>query len=200
MTDIEGPLKEGAARALGRSLTAAETAMLIKYLKILTKWQKTQRLVGSSDPRWIVDNVLVDSLLFARVLPERVATLCDVGSGAGVPGIPLKIVMATTDVALIEARQRRASFLSAVVRELPLKGCQVINRRLEDVRSELAGKFQAVVMRCAGNPLSLVSQIGPLLASGGVIVASGPPSPRSLEIGDWVEVGGRRRFWRYQLP
>jgi 16S rRNA (guanine527-N7)-methyltransferase len=169
-------------------------------MNILIKWQRSHRLIGSAEPQWIVDNVLIDSLLFARVLPEGLTTLCDVGSGAGIPGIPLKIVMPGTEVSLLESRHRRASFLAAAVRELPLRGCRVINRRLEDVTSELAGQFQAVVMRCAGDPLRLVDQIGALLTPGGVIVASGPPVASHIQLGEWIEVEGIRRFWRYRAP
>lgn len=203
MTDVDRRLHTGAAQALGRPLGPDEAALLYKYMNLLIKWQKSQRLVGSADPEWIVDNVIVDSLLFARALPTGVSTLCDVGSGAGIPGIPLKSVMPTVDVTLVEARARRASFLAAAIRELPLPRCRLINRRIEDVTADLAGRFDAVVMRCAGDPKDLVTPIAPLLAPGGVIVASGPPtaSASRLDIGEWLEVGGPRGprlFWIYR--
>ena len=201
MTDVASRLRTGAAHALGRPLGADEAALLNKYLKLLIKWQKTQRLVGSSDPQWIVDNVIVDSLLFARALPQGISTLCDVGSGAGIPGIPLKSVMPALDVTLVEARERRASFLATAIRELPLPRCRLINRRLEDVLDDLAGRFDAIVMRCAGDPVGLVAPVASLLAPGGVIVASGPPTAWPLSVGRWLEVDGprgSRRFWIYR--
>ena len=197
MTGVETALRTGAAGALGRALSDSETALLIKYMDLLVKWQRSQRLIGATEPRWIVDNVLVDSLLFARLLPARVATLCDVGSGAGIPGIPLKIVMPDTEVALLEARQKRASFLSAAIRELPLHRCRVVNERIENAGSDMVGRFEAVVMRCAGDPVALARDVKPLLTPRGVIVASGPPVAPPVESGEWVEVDGRR-FWRYQ--
>jgi 16S rRNA (guanine527-N7)-methyltransferase len=201
VTDVDSRLRSGAAQALGRPLGAAEAALLHKYLELLIKWQRSQRLVGSSEPEWIVDNVIVDSLLFARVLPQGISTLCDVGSGAGIPGIPLKSVMPTVDVTLVEARERRASFLAAVIRELPLARCRLINSRIEEVAQELVGKFDAVVMRCAGDPEELVTLVAPLLAPGGAIVASGPPTALRLSVGEWLEVDGPRgprRFWIYR--
>jgi 16S rRNA (guanine527-N7)-methyltransferase len=201
VTDARRRLRAGAARALGRPLTDAQAELLYKYLNILTKWQKTQRLVGSSDPGWIVDNVIVDSLLFARALPPTISTLCDVGSGAGIPGIPLKVVMPQVDVTLVEARARRASFLASVVRELQLSGCRILNRRIDAATDELAGRFDAVVMRCAGSPADLVDPLSRLLAPGGVIVASGPPAAFPLSVGEWIEVDGprgSRRFWIYR--
>ncbi|MFY9586702.1 MAG: 16S rRNA (guanine(527)-N(7))-methyltransferase RsmG [Actinomycetota bacterium] len=201
MTDVANRLRTGAARALGRPLSETESDLLYKYLELLMKWQKTQRLVGSSDPDWIVDNAIVDSLLFARALPPGISTMCDVGSGAGIPGIPLKAVMPTVDVTLVESRERRASFLASAIRELPLTRCRLINRRIEDVSDELAGRFDAIVMRCAGRPEGLVECTSRLLSPGGVLIASGPPVAGPLTRGEWLEVDGPRgprRFWIYR--
>jgi 16S rRNA (guanine527-N7)-methyltransferase len=201
VTDIVEYLRQKAARALLRSLTTTEVDQSLKYLRLLMKWQSSQRLVGSSDPEWIVDNVIADSLLFARALPPGVSTLCDLGSGAGLPGVPLKIVMPDVNVTLLESRARRASFLSAVVRELPLLGCHVVNRRFEDLARDAVSRFDAVVMRCAGDPLALVDQIAPIIAPHGILIASGPPKATALPAGEWLEVDGpvgRRRFWLYR--
>jgi 16S rRNA (guanine527-N7)-methyltransferase len=202
---VSGPderLARGAADILGRALTHPERQHLVKYLELLGKWQKTQRLIGSSDPSWIVDNVILDSLLFSRVLPEGVRRVVDVGSGAGLPGIPLKIVRAALTVTLVEARQKRASFLSAAVRELALADCRVINARLETLGEKLSGRFDAAVARCAGDPQRLAADLQPILGAGGIIVASGPPEPRPLQVGEWAEVhwsGRRRLFWVYRI-
>jgi 16S rRNA (guanine527-N7)-methyltransferase len=172
-------------------------------LEILLKWQRSQRLVGSSDPGWIVERIFLDSLLFVRMLPPVPRQVLDVGSGAGVPGIPLKIVMAETAFTLLEARAKRVSFLSAVVRELALRDCEVVNARLESLRSERAGRYDAVVMRCAGDPTQLCDAALPLLRPGGVVVASGPPRRRRVARGEWREIEGplgRRLFWTHQAP
>jgi 16S rRNA (guanine527-N7)-methyltransferase len=165
--------------------------MFVKYLFLLIKWQKTQRLVSSDDPRWIVENLFLDSLLFLRVLPS-LRSLLDLGSGAGLPGIPLKIVRGDLELVLVESRRRRASFLSTVVRELALADVRVIAERVEDHLAELAGRFDAVVMRCAGDVNELLPLGARLVARGGVVVASGPPAPTPLVMGEWVEVEGLR--------
>lgn len=162
--------------ALGRPLLAPELEHLIKYLELLLKWQKTQRLVASADPAWIASALMADSLLFLRVLPVGAGTIIDVGSGAGFPGIPIKIVSPRIDVTLLESRQRRASFLKAVVRELGLRGVSVVDRRLESLVPDLAGVFDAAVMRCAGAPDRLLPAVLPLLRPGGVVAVSGPPA------------------------
>jgi 16S rRNA (guanine527-N7)-methyltransferase len=191
-----------AASALGRPATAEEADKLYKYLQLLIKWQKAQRLIGSADSAWIVDNVIVDSLLFARALPTGIRMLCDVGSGAGIPGIPLSVVLPAVSITLLEARQKRASFLAAAIREIPLPNCCLLNQRLEVAAGQLRERFDAAVMRCAGDPTALVPQLSALLHPGGLVVASGPPKRQKLSLGCWLEmVGprGERRFWVYHV-
>ena len=192
MTAALDALASGALTILGRALAVAERDAFDKYLKLLVKWQRSQRLVGSADENWIVENLVLDSLLFLRVLPEGVTSIADVGSGAGFPGIPLKIVRGHLRVALIESRQRRASFLSAAVRELQLSETRVVNSRVEQYAAREPHKFDAVVMRCAGDFEALAQAASGVVVAGGLIVASGPPEPRALAAGEWVEVEGAR--------
>src|SRR5262249_3918589 len=144
-------LSAGAERILGRDLSNRERADFDSYLKLLLKWQKTQRLVGSSDPMWIVEHLFLDSLLFLSVLPATVQSLADVGSGAGLPGVRIKIVKRDMQVFLIESRRRRAMFLATVARVLGLGGLQVMEGRVESFAAQLNGRIDAVVMRCAGD-------------------------------------------------
>ena len=199
MVDPLDALASGGARILGRPLSTGELKSFDKYLKLLQKWQRTQRLVGSADAGWIVEHLFLDSLLFLRVLPRDVASIADVGSGAGLPGIPLKILRPGLRLTLIESRAKRTSFLSAAVRELDLSGAEVVTARAEEYARDRGQAFDAVVMRCAGDFGALARAAQSLVAPGGVIVATGPPSPRSLDLGEWVEVpgvkpGSTRRF------
>jgi 16S rRNA (guanine527-N7)-methyltransferase len=201
-----GALRAGAARILGRPVTDAETDLFRKYLTLLLKWQKIHRFVGSDDPEWIVRRLLLDSLLFLRVLPADARHVLDVGSGAGIPGIPLKLVRPALSLTMVESRRRRASFLTTVVRELDLTDARVIADRLEAVMSELGDRFDAVVARCAGD-LSAILEVGSRIVrpGGGVVVVSGPPEERPLSIGGWIAVDGLRqgeirRFAVYVRP
>jgi len=186
-------LADGAHEILHRPLTRLELDRFTKYLELLLKWQKSQRLVGSTEPGWIVENLLLDSLLFLPVLPFPLRTLLDLGSGAGLPGIPLKIVLNEVQLVLVESRRKRVSFLASVIRELGLEHARVVGRRVEDAMDELEGGFDAVVMRCVGDPGDLLPVASRLVVRpGGVVVASGPPKPRPLPIGDWVTVDAGR--------
>jgi 16S rRNA (guanine527-N7)-methyltransferase len=206
VTDPLASLSKGAQQILGRPLSRHEQDAFAKYLLLLIKWQKSQRLVGSTDPDWIVENLFLDSLLFLKVLPSPLRTLLDLGSGAGFPGIPLKIVLAEVELVLVESRRKRVSFLSSAVRELGLEHARVVGSRVEDVVDELEGRFDAVVMRCAGDPGHVIPIAARLVVRpGGTVAASGPPRPRPLPLGDWVTVATSgppartRRFAVYRI-
>jgi len=186
-------LANGAEAILGRVLDELERENFSKYLTLLLKWQKAHRLVGSNDPMWIVEHLFLDSLLFLRLLPSSARTLSDLGSGAGLPGLPLKIVRRDIDVVLIESRRRRAMFLTSAVRAMRLEGVRVLEGRVEDLVSELRGTFDAVVMRCAGDIEVMIPVAADLVSDHGIVIASGPPNPKPLSVGDWVTVPGLRR-------
>ena len=192
-------LDRGAAAILGRSLTEQERDLFVKYLNILVKWQESHRLIGSIEPMWIVEHLFLDSLLFLKMVPSTVRTVLDLGSGAGLPGLPIKIVRSDLDVTLAESRRRRASFLSSAVRELALTRTRVVSDRLGGHESQVENRFDAVVMRCAGDVNELIPVASRLATPEGVVIASGPPESRTLSHGDWVLVpswlpGKTRRF------
>jgi len=164
----------------------------------LIKWQRSQRLIGSAEPDWIIDHIVLDSLLFTRLLPSSAERIIDIGSGAGVPGIPLSVVLERRSFTLLEARAKRVSFLSAVVRELELRNCEVKTGRLERMAAERGATFGAAVLRCTGNPADMKAATFQVLKPGGFMIASGPPSRRTTASGEWTEVNGpigRRLFW-----
>ena len=196
-------LAKGAEPILGRSLTPQERDDFSRYLALLVKWQRAHRLVGSSDPMWIVEHLFLDSLLFIKLLPSSVGALADLGSGAGVPGLPIKIVRREIDMVLIESRRRRAMFLTSAVRELKLEGVRVLEGRGESLVDQLRGRFDAVVMRCAGEVETMIRVAAEMVSELGIVVASGPPEPRPLLVGEWVTVPGvargtTRRFAVYR--
>jgi 16S rRNA (guanine527-N7)-methyltransferase len=181
-------LGDGATRILGRELSPEQIEAFARYLQILAKWQKVSRLVGSADPGWIVEHLFLDSLLFLKVLPEKARSVLDVGSGAGVPGIPIKIARPWITLTLVESRRRRASFLQSAVREIGLEGVRILNVRADTLVGTSDAGFDAVVFRCAGELSSMFPLARRLVAPGGVILGSGPPSPRFVAEVEWVEV------------
>ncbi|HSF05645.1 MAG TPA: 16S rRNA (guanine(527)-N(7))-methyltransferase RsmG [Methylomirabilota bacterium] len=173
--------------------------MFGKYLELLIKWGSVYRMIGSIDPEWIVENLFLDSLLFLGVLPMEARSILDFGAGAGLPGIPIAIVRPSGEMALLEAKRRRATFLSTTIRELGLSGARVLSGRAEDLVQELGGAFDAVVMRCAGRFDEVLPLAARFIRAGGIVVASGPEKPGSLRAGEWrtvpaVREGSLRRF------
>ncbi len=175
MSLLPHQLLESPLPGIGRPLTPREADLTSKYLNILTKWHNTHRLVGSADPAWLIQNVFLDSLCFLGALPSELARVADIGSGAGVPGIPLAIVRPDVSFTLIEARRRRASFLSTVVRELELTGVDVVADRVEHLGTEYDERFDAVVMRCAAGMGAILEPALRLTRPGGVVIASSNP-------------------------
>jgi len=186
-----------AADVLERPLTDRETDQFNKYLELLTKWQRIHRLVGSVEPDWVVRNLFVDSLMFLKVLPAAVREIADLGTGAGFPGVPMKIVKPELRLTLVEAKSRRTSFLSSLVRDLQLDRVKIINERAEALVDRPELRFDAVVLRCAGSLHEILPIAAKLVVPGGSVIASGPPSPANRSAYEWVDVSfgsATRRF------
>lgn len=186
---------------IARPLTTSEGDTLSKYLELLIKWQKTHRLVGSVEPAWIIENVFIHSLCFLEALPPEVKQLADLGSGAGLPGIPMAIVKPELRITLIEARQRRVSFLSTAIRELGLRHVDVLGERAEHLGPAYHGRFDAVVMRCAGETSGILELASRLVRDAGTVVVSAHPSAPLHALAEEIVVrapsGVLRTFHRY---
>ncbi|MGH7414768.1 MAG: 16S rRNA (guanine(527)-N(7))-methyltransferase RsmG, partial [Candidatus Rokuibacteriota bacterium] len=132
-------------------------------------------------PGAVVRELFVDSLLFLAILPpRRPISVVDIGAGAGIPGLPLRLADPQIALTLIESRRKRISFLLAACRELELGDVAVVEGRAEDLierAPELAGAFDAVVARAVGPPDVLLRTALKYLKAGGVFVVSGPPDP-----------------------
>ena len=196
MIELPSTLFDAALPGLARPLTRPEGQQATKYLETLIKWQKTQRLVGSTNASWLIENVVLDSLCFLAAIPSSARAVADLGSGAGIPGVILAIVRPEIRFQLIEARQRRASFLSAAVREAALSNVTVTGARVEALVDDGTATFDTIVMRCAGSLTELARAAMPLLKAGGVLIASGKPNekakPGDVSVRD---LAGRQRLF-----
>lgn len=121
------------------SLSNEQLTQISAYLDLLFKWNSKMNLTAVRDPEEIVTRHFGESFFAARHLfptPDFPKTAIDVGSGAGFPGVPLKIWGPALSLTLIEANQKKATFLREVIRSLQLEGVTILNQRVENVRAE----------------------------------------------------------------
>lgn len=124
-------LEEGLEQ-LALSLPASAPATLLRYLTLLSKWNRTYNLTAIRDPLAMVAHHLLDSLTVLPYLPlGDHARIADAGSGAGLPGIPIAIARPSWHVALAESSQKKAAFLRQATIELALANVEVHEGRVE---------------------------------------------------------------------
>ncbi|MDF0645651.1 MAG: 16S rRNA (guanine(527)-N(7))-methyltransferase RsmG [Nitrospira sp.] len=115
------------------ALTGDQCTQFMRYLSQLTYWNRTINLTSITNPREIVIKHFIDSLVsLATVLFPYQAKLIDVGTGAGFPGIPLKIVRPDLQVTLIESNKKKCSFLSSLIGTLRLTDIEVFARTVQE--------------------------------------------------------------------
>jgi 16S rRNA (guanine527-N7)-methyltransferase len=122
--------------ALGIALPEAAQLKLLAFRDLLLKWNRTYNLTALRDPQQAVSHHLLDAL---AILPHVGAgPLLDVGSGGGLPGIPLAIARPDLSVTLVDTVQKKAAFLQQAVIELELKSVAVHHARVEEMRGQYA--------------------------------------------------------------
>lgn len=159
---VEHQLKAGIA-ALGLALPDGAEAKLLAYLALLDKWNRVYNLTAVRDAERMVSHHLLDSL--AAVPYFHGEAVLDVGSGGGLPGIPLAIARPEVRVTLIDSIAKKTAFLLQVKAELGLKNLQVITGRVEDFRPE-AG-FDVVTSRAFSDLREFITLTRHLLNPGG---------------------------------
>jgi 16S rRNA (guanine527-N7)-methyltransferase len=159
-------LQEG-ARALGIDLTDEQAGRLLAHLDLLDDWNTRMNLTAIRERSAQLTKHLLDSL---SVRPFLQGTrIADVGSGAGLPGIPLAIVEPGRHFALIESTGKKCRFLEHVRDALGLANVEVVQARAEAFRPEQ--RFDTVVARAVGPLADLVKNAGPLVVGGGRLLA-----------------------------
>ncbi len=171
-------LAEGAA-ALGIRLDAAALEQFAVYERELLLWNRRINLVSEKSSRQIVIRHFLDSLTAATAITCPDGLLLDLGSGAGFPGIPLRIALPELRVMLVESSRKKTSFLAHVVRTLALTEVTVVRERIEALigQQALAGSFDTVLSRAAFKLPQLVRTASFFLREGGTLVAMKGPDP-----------------------
>ena len=153
---------------LGLELSQASQARLLDYLALLEKWNKVHNLTSVREPEMMVSQHLLDSLAVLPALAAR-KTLLDVGSGGGLPGIPLALARADLAVTLLDSSHKKAAFLRQVKAELGLANVDVVCERVEAWRP--LNLFDAVVSRAFADLGEFAALAGHLVVPGGALLA-----------------------------
>lgn len=182
---------QAALSPFGVGLTPSQSDRVRRYLRLLLLWNQKINLTSVSDPAEILERHFGESMFGISMLPMRPRRLADVGSGAGFPGLPLKILRPDLHVLLIEANIKKMAFLREVVRELGLSAVDVIRERYEDV-SVRTGFADVITARAVGDIRRLLRWSACSLSLGGkVLLWLGSEDAKRI-----------RRFgaWRWEDP
>jgi len=128
-------LKQGATE-LGIDLSGAQQQQLLAYLALLNKWNKAYNLTAVRDPAEMVSRHLLDSISIAPHVDLGGARWLDVGSGGGMPGIPLAILFPERSFSLLDSNGKKTRFLTQVKLELKLANVEVVHSRVEQFKPE----------------------------------------------------------------
>ena len=166
-------LKEG-AQALSLDLSERQHEQLLAYVALLAKWNAVYNLTAIRDPRQMLIQHILDSLSILPHLPQRAdASVLDVGSGGGLPGIVLAIARPDWQVTLNDIVQKKSAFQSQAKAELGLANLSVVTGRVESLRPgiEVPKKFDLIVSRAFAELADFVTLARHLVADGGAIWA-----------------------------
>ena len=182
-------LAEG-ARAIGVELDARQVEQFAAYGRLLLEANRRVNLTAITEPEAVETLHFLDSLTAVAALPEAALNggrVLDVASGAGFPGVPLRIAFPGVRVELLEATGKKAAFLRGLVDELGLDDVAVHQGRAEDLGREpsLRGAFDAVLARSVAKLATLAELTLPFLRVGGVLVAH-----KTESAADEVEAAG----------
>ena len=133
--DIRTYLVDGAQR-IGLVLSGQQIDLLLAYLALIQRWNKAYNLVGTSDSHELVQKHLLDSLVLVAYVNH--SSVLDVGSGAGLPGIPLAISLPDISFTLLDSNGKKARFMRQVVMELKLTNVDIVQIRVENYQPAVA--------------------------------------------------------------
>lgn len=198
---------ESKLNAIGITLDEKQKQQFDKFYELLVEWNKVMNLTGITEYEEVNEKHFVDSLSIVKAIDmSQVKSVIDIGTGAGFPGIPLKIAFPHLKVVLLDSLNKRINFLNTVIAELGLEKIETIHGRAEDFakQAEYREQFDLCVSRAVANLATLSEYCIPYVEKGGMFVPY-----KSGEIDEEVEqakkavhvLGGKLEdVIKFQLP
>lgn len=189
------------------TLSEKQKRQFYKFYKLLVEWNKVMNLTGITEYEEVNEKHFVDSLSIVKAIDiSSVESVIDIGTGAGFPGIPLKIAFPHLNVVLLDSLNKRIHFLNTVIDELGLKNINTIHGRAEDFakQMEYREKFDLCVSRAVANLATLSEYCIPYIKQDGLFIPY-----KSGEIEEELEqskkaihvLGGKiQNVVKFQLP
>lgn len=154
-------------------LDDAKKEQFIRYYKLLIQWNKVMNLTGITDYDEVNEKHFVDSLSIVKAVKmQNIRSVIDIGTGAGFPGVPLKIAFPHLHIVLLDSLNKRVNFLNTVIQELELEKIETLHGRAEDFakKEKYRETFDLCVSRAVANLATLSEYCIPYIRVGGIFI------------------------------
>ena len=158
--------------AVGVDIDGTKTDLLSRYAIELMAWNRKKNLTAIKDPEEIAEKHFIDSAVLAKAIPLG-ASLLDIGSGGGFPGIVLKVIKPSLSVTLLDSSLKKINFLKHIIRTLGLENIQALHIRGEDLvaKNNFSNSFDVITSRAFSSLDKFITMAIPLLSERGIILA-----------------------------
>ena len=153
------------------SLTQTQLEQLDKYYNLLIEYNKVMNLTGITEYKEVYLKHFYDSLTISKVIDlNKISSLCDIGTGAGFPGLVLKIAFPNLKITLLDSLNKRVEFLKVIIEKLNLKDIEVIHSRAEDYALKNRNKFDVTTARAVAHTSILLEYAIPMTKINGYFI------------------------------
>lgn len=195
-TDAFAARLDAGLAALGLVADAVQRERLIAYVRVLARWNRAYNLTAVREPGEMLARHLLDSLSVSAYL--RGCAILDLGTGAGLPGLPLAIMEPARRFVLLDSNGKKIRFVRQALLELGLANATAVQARMESYRPE--GKFATIVSRAVADAPELAAAGGPLLARPGRLLLMKGRTPQPGELAAIAPPPDALRVHRLAVP
>ena len=159
-------------------LSKEQTELFYKYMNVLVEWNEKMNLTAITEPEEVIEKHFIDCLTIMPYIKEE-SRIIDIGTGAGFPGIPIKIGDSSLDITLLDSLNKRITFLEEVISQLQLKGIKAVHGRAEEFIKENRESYDLAVSRAVAELPTLLEYLLPYVKVGGKCICM--KGPKAIE-------------------